>query len=57
MNYHTGLKYGLEIYCPVGDDGRFLDDAGIPADLVGLTTLETVEDLAKKRTSAANIGC
>ena len=21
-DYHTGLKYGLEIYCPVGDDGR-----------------------------------
>ena len=55
-DYHTGLKYGLEIYCPVGDDGRFLDDGRIPADLVGLTTLETVEDLAKKRTSAANIG-
>ena len=55
-DYHTGLKYGLEIYCPVGDDGRFLDDGRIPADLVGLTTLETVDDLAKKRTSAANIG-
>jgi isoleucyl-tRNA synthetase len=28
----------------------------MPADLVGLTTLETVEDLEKKRTSPANIG-
>jgi isoleucyl-tRNA synthetase len=55
-DYHTGLKYGLEIYCPVGDDGRFLGDGRIPADLVGLTTLETVDDLAKKRTSAANVG-
>ena len=54
-DYLTGLKYGLEIYCPVGDDGRFLDDGRIPADLVGLTTLETVDDLAKKRTSPANI--
>jgi isoleucyl-tRNA synthetase len=54
-DYHTGLKYGLEIYCPVGHDGRFLDDGRIPADLVGLTTLETVDDLAKKRTSPANI--
>ena len=55
-DYLTGLKYGLEIYCPVGDDGRFIDDGRIPADLVGLTTLETVDDLAKKRTSPANIG-
>jgi isoleucyl-tRNA synthetase len=54
-DYYTGLKYGLEIYCPVGDDGRYLDDGRIPADLVGLTTLETVEDLAAKRTSPANI--
>jgi isoleucyl-tRNA synthetase len=54
-DYLTGLKYGLEIYCPVGDDGRFIDDGRVPADLVGLTTLETVDDLAKKRTSPANI--
>jgi len=55
-DYQTGLKYGLEIYCPVGDDGRYVNDGRIPADLVGLTTLETVEDLEKKRTSPANIG-
>ncbi|HEX2100248.1 MAG TPA: isoleucine--tRNA ligase, partial [Candidatus Synoicihabitans sp.] len=55
-DYQTGLKYGLEVYCPVGDDGRYLDDGRMPADLVGLTTLETVEDLEKKRTSPANIG-
>ena len=54
-DYQTGLKYGLEIYCPVGDDGRYLDDGRIPSDLVGLTTLETVEDLGKKRTSSANV--
>ncbi|MBL9215633.1 MAG: isoleucine--tRNA ligase [Opitutaceae bacterium] len=54
-DYHTGLKYGLEIYCPVGDDGRYLDDGRIPADLVGLTTLESVEDLAAKKTSPANV--
>ena len=54
-DYLTGLKYGLEIYCPVGDDGRFLDDGRIPPDLAGLTTLESVDDLAKKRTSPANI--
>jgi isoleucyl-tRNA synthetase len=54
-DYHTGLKYRLEIYCPVGDDGRYLDDGRIPADLVGLSTLETTEDLAAHRTSAANV--
>ena len=54
-DYQTGLKYKLEIYCPVGDDGRYLDDGRIPADMVGLTALESVEDLAAKRTSPANI--
>ena len=55
-DYRTGLKYGLEIYCPVGDDGKYLNDGRIPADLVGLSALETVEDLAAKKTSPANIG-
>ncbi len=55
-DYQTGLKYKLEIYCPVGDDGRYLDDGRMPADLVGLTTLETVEDLAAKRPAPANLG-
>jgi len=54
-DYQTGVKYGLEIYCPVGDDGRYVDDGKVPADLVGLTTLESVEDLAAKKTSPANI--
>jgi isoleucyl-tRNA synthetase len=55
-DYLTGLKYKLEIYCPVGDDGRYLDDGKVPAELVGLTTLETVEDLAAKRPAPANLG-
>ena len=54
-DYLTGLKYKLEIYCPVGDDGRYLDDGKVPADLVGITTLESVEDLAAKRPSPANL--
>ncbi len=54
-DYLTGLKYKLEIYCPVGDDGRYLDDGKVPADLVGLTCLETVEDLAAKKPSPANL--
>jgi len=55
-DYLTGLNYQLEIYCPVGDDGRYLDDGQVPAELVGLSTLESVEDLTAKRTSPANIG-
>jgi isoleucyl-tRNA synthetase len=54
-DYQTGLKYGLPIYCPVGDDGKYVDDGKVPADMVGLTTLESVEDLAAKKTSPANI--
>ena len=54
-DYLTGLKYGLEIYCPVGDDGRYVDDGRVPKDLVGLTTLESVEDIEAKRTSPANV--
>ncbi|MDR1011346.1 MAG: isoleucine--tRNA ligase [Opitutaceae bacterium] len=54
-DYLTGLKYNLPIYCPVGPDGAYIDDGQIPADLVGLTTLETTADLEKKRTSPANI--
>jgi len=54
-DYQTGLKYGLEIYCPVGDDGGYLDDGRIPADLVGVSTLETAEDAKAKKPSAANL--
>jgi len=54
-DYQTGLKYGLEIYCPVGDDGCYLDDGQVPADLVGLSTLETAEDAKAKKPSPANL--
>jgi isoleucyl-tRNA synthetase len=54
-DYQTGIRYGLEIYCPVGDDGAYLDDGRMPKVLVGATTLESVEDLQKKRTSPANV--
>ena len=54
-DYLTGLRYKLEIYCPVGADGRYLDDGQVPADLVGISTLETVEDIAAKKPSPANL--
>ncbi len=28
-DYRTGVKYGLDIYAPIGADGRFLADVGI----------------------------
>lgn len=54
-DYLTGLRYKLDIYCPVGDDGRYVDDGQVPADLVGLSTLETVEDIAARKPSPANL--
>jgi isoleucyl-tRNA synthetase len=39
----------------VADNGTFVDEGRFPADLVGVSALESVEDLAKKKTSAANI--
>ncbi|MFA6959979.1 MAG: isoleucine--tRNA ligase [Opitutaceae bacterium] len=54
-DYLTGLRYKLDIYCPVGADGRYVDDGQVPADLVGITTLETVEDIAAKKPSPANL--
>ncbi len=54
-DYLTGLRYKLDIYCPVGADGRYVDDGQVPADLVGISTLETVEDIAAKKPSPANL--
>ncbi len=39
-DYQTGLKYGLEIYCPINDDGAYVDDGQIPPELVGKSVLE-----------------
>jgi len=40
-DYLTGQKYGLEIYCPVNDEGTYIDDGQIPDYLVGESVLET----------------
>ena len=40
-DYQTGLKYGLEIYCPVNDAGVYVDDGKVPQGLVGVSVLET----------------
>jgi len=39
-DYLTGLEHGLEIYCPLDDGGKYLDDGQVPASLVGLSVLE-----------------
>ncbi len=39
-DYLTGLEHGLEIYCPLDDGGKYLDDGQIPPDLVGISVLE-----------------
>ena len=54
-DYLTGLRCQLDIYCPVGADGRYLDDGQVPADLVGISTLESIEDIAAKKPSPANL--
>ncbi len=40
-DYITGQTYGLEAYCPLDDQGRYVADDQMPADLVGVTVLET----------------
>lgn len=39
-DYMTGLKYGLDIYCPVNNEGKYDDDGQIPDYLVGESVLE-----------------
>ena len=39
-DYLTGLEHGLEIYCPLDDGGKYLDDGQIPPELVGVSVLE-----------------
>ncbi|MFB9902078.1 isoleucine--tRNA ligase [Cerasicoccus arenae] len=40
-DYHTGLKYNLDIYCPLDDQGCYVDDGQVPAELIGVSVLET----------------
>ncbi|MGB0258665.1 MAG: isoleucine--tRNA ligase, partial [Coraliomargarita sp.] len=50
-DYITGLNNGLEIYCPVDNNGCYLDDGQVPAELVGLSVLDE-----EKKPSPANLG-
>lgn len=51
-DYITGINNGLEVYCPVDDNGNYIDDGQVPAELVGLSVLEAVDG----KPSAANLG-
>ncbi len=39
-DYITGINNGIEVYCPLDDEGCYVDDGRIPAELVGLSVLE-----------------
>ena len=39
-DYVAGLQYGLDIYCPLDDQGRYVKDEWMPDELVGITVLE-----------------
>jgi isoleucyl-tRNA synthetase len=39
-DYITGINNGLEVYCPLDDNGCYIDDGQVPQHLVGLSVLE-----------------
>ncbi|MFP4674251.1 MAG: isoleucine--tRNA ligase [Opitutales bacterium] len=45
-DYITGVNYGLDIYCPLDDDGAYVDDGSIPPELVGCSVLEAEGSLS-----------
>ena len=50
-DYITGINNGLEVYCPLDDDGCYVADGQVPTELVGLSVLDT-----DKKPSDANLG-
>ena len=39
-DYQVGLEHGLDIYSPLDDEGKYVDDGQVPAELVGISVLE-----------------
>ncbi len=39
-DYQVGLEHGLDIYSPLDDEGKYVDDGQVPAELVGMSVLE-----------------
>jgi isoleucyl-tRNA synthetase len=50
-DYILGVQNGLDAYCPLDDEGRYVDDGQVPADLAGLSVLEN-----GSKPSDANLG-
>ena len=42
-DYLTGLEHNLEIYCPLDDGGKYIDDGQIPNELVGISVLAKID--------------
>ncbi len=51
-DYETGLKYGIEIYAPVSDEGKFNDDVGFFA---GMDVFESNPEVVKKLKETGNL--
>ena len=49
-DYITGINNGLEVYCPLDDNGCYVADGQVPTELVGLSVLDT-----DKKPSDANL--
>jgi isoleucyl-tRNA synthetase len=54
-DYLTGLKYQLEIYCPLDDAGAYIDDGQIPKELVGQRVLEIEGKISEANRSVLKI--
>jgi isoleucyl-tRNA synthetase len=48
-DYHTGVKYGLEIYAPVGPSGRYTDEVGLFAGIGVFDANPKVEEALNER--------
>ena len=48
-DFRTGLKYGLDVYAPIGEDGRFLPDVGLVGGLEVFAANPVVEEALAAR--------
>ena len=55
-DYLTGVANGLEIYCPLDDNGCYLDDGQMPESLVGVSVLEKASGCPANREVLAILG-
>ena len=39
-DYQVGIEHGLDIYSPLDDEGKYVDDGQVPPELVGISVLE-----------------